>query len=268
MIVDFHTHCFPDKIADRTIDYLQSMGKVKAHHKGTASALKASMNESGVDISVILPVATAAKQTDSINRLSAEQNGKDGLCYAGAVHPDCENIDKTLDYIKSAGLFGIKIHPDYQGTYFNDERYIHIMAEAAKRGLYIVTHAGIDIAYPDDVHCTPDMVLEVLERLKGLIDNKLILAHMGGCDLPDEVLSKLCGKHVYIDTAFVLDRYPDKCREIIEKHGAERILFATDSPWAGQRDYLNIMGKMGIPESDLEKIMYLNAFGILGINKE
>ena len=112
------------------------------------------------------------------------------------------------------------------------------------------------------------MVLEVMDKLKGLIDNKLILAHMGGCDLPDEVLEKLCGKPVYMDTAFVLDRYPDKCRDILEKHGADRILFATDSPWAGQKEYIDIIENMGIPEAELKKVLYLNAFSMLGINKE
>ncbi|MDD6094389.1 MAG: amidohydrolase family protein, partial [Clostridia bacterium] len=173
MIIDFHTHTFPDKIADKTIEHLSKKGGVQPYRKGTLCALKESMAKGGVDISVVLPVATAAKQVDTINKLSAELNGKDGVYFAGAVHPDCENIDEILDAVKAAGLFGIKIHPDYQGVRFNDERYIEIMKKAAERDLITVTHAGIDIGYPDDVHCTPDMVLDVLDRLQGIIDNTL-----------------------------------------------------------------------------------------------
>ena len=214
MIIDFHTHTFPDKIAVQTIAYLSEKGKAKPYREGTLSALKASMKKAGIDYCVVLPVATSPKQVDSINRLSFECNGKDGVIYAGAIHPDCDNIEEILDRIKENGLFGLKIHPDYQGVYFDDPKYIRILREAAKRDLTVITHAGVDVGYRDDVHCTPDMVLKVLDELQGIIDGKLVLAHMGGCDLPDEVMEKLAGKPVYFDTSSVLDRYKEKCREM------------------------------------------------------
>lgn len=264
MIIDFHTHTFPDKIAAKTIAYLAEKGSVTPYRDGTLSSLKESMIEAGVDISVILPVATAPKQVESINRLGAELNGKDGIIYAGAIHPDCENIEEILDSIKAAGLFGIKLHPDYQGAYFDDERYIRIMEQAAKRGLITVTHAGLDVGYPDDIHCTPDMVLRVLERLKGIIDDKLVLAHLGGCDMPDEVIEKLAGKPVYFDTAVVLDRYPEKAVEVIRAHGTDKILFATDSPWADQKHYVELFSSFGFDKDEMEKMMYKNAQKLLG----
>lgn len=263
MIIDFHTHTFPDKIAAKTIAYLAEKGNVQPHREGTLSSLKESMKRSGVDYSVILPVATVPKQVESINNLAAELNGKDGIIYAGAIHPDYEDIDGALDFIKNAGLFGVKLHPDYQGVYFNDPRVLKILEGAAKRGLYIVTHAGIDVGYPNDVHCTPDMVLEVLGKLGGIIENKLILAHLGGCDLPDEVLEKLCGKPVYMDTAVVLDRYPEKSAEIIRAHGADKILFATDSPWADQKDFIGLLKSFGFSERENEMMFSENGIKIL-----
>ena len=265
MVIDFHTHTFPDKIAAQTIKFLSEKGNTKPYREGTLSALKESMKKSGVDYSAVLPVATAPKQVGSINRLSAEENGKDGIFFAGAIHPDCENVEEILDFVKSNGLFGIKIHPDYQGVYFDDERYIRIMREAAKRDLIIVTHAGVDVGYPDDVHCTPDMVLNVLSKLKGIIENKLVLAHMGGCDLPDEVLKKLAGGPVYFDTSFVLDKYTDKCREIIEKHGFDKILFATDSPWSEQKKFVEIIKEYGFSKEQTDMILYRNAKRLLNI---
>ncbi|MDD6094830.1 MAG: amidohydrolase family protein, partial [Clostridia bacterium] len=128
-------------------------------------------------------------------------------------------------------------------------------------------HAGIDIGYPDDVHCTPDMVLDVLDRLQGIIDNKLVLAHMGGCSLPDEVLLKLCKRNVYFDTAFVLHSYTEKCVEIIKSHGADKILFATDSPWAGQKEYVELFKALPLTETEKELILYKNAAKLLKIEK-
>lgn len=263
MIVDFHTHTFPDKIAAKTIAFLSEKGGIRPYRDGTLGSLYETMKSSGVDYSVVLPVATLAKQEKTINALSAELNGKNNVFFAGAIHPDCEDVEGTLDYIKEIGLFGIKLHPDYQGVHFDDPRYIHIMREAARRGLYIVTHAGIDVGYRDHVHCTPGMILRVLHNLSGIVDNKLILAHMGGYELPDEVLQKLVGKPVYMDTAAVLKLYPEKCRQIIEKHGTDRILFATDSPWESQKDFIEIIKGFGFSKEDEDKIFYKNAEKIL-----
>ncbi len=263
MIIDFHTHVFPDKIAARTISLLAEKGNVKPYREGTLSSLKESMKKAGIDYSVVLPVATAPRQVETINRLGFELNGKDGIIYAGAIHPDSENVEEILDAIKAAGLAAIKIHPDYQGAYFDDEKYIRIMEGAAKRDLITVTHAGIDVGYPDDVHCTPDMVLNVLEKLKGVIDNKLVLAHLGGCDIPDEVIAKLAGKPVYMDTAVVLDRYPEKAAEVIRAHGPDKVLFATDSPWADQKHYVEMLSSFGFSNDELQLMYHKNAEKLL-----
>ena len=80
MIIDFHTHTFPDAIAEKTIAYLTEKGGIKPYREGTLSSLIENMKLSGVDYSVVLPVVTAPKQERTINRVSAENNGKS--------HPD------------------------------------------------------------------------------------------------------------------------------------------------------------------------------------
>ncbi|MBQ1838688.1 MAG: amidohydrolase [Ruminococcus sp.] len=267
MIIDFHTHTFPDAIAARTIAYLTEKGGIKPYRAGTLSSLIENMRQCGIDCSVVLPVATLPKQVDTINRVSAENNGKNHVFFAGGIHPDCENVGATLDFIKQSGLFGVKLHPDYQGVHFDDPRYLNIMYEAAQRGLYIVTHAGYDVAFRDHVHCTPDMVLHALKELKGVIEDKLILAHLGGYDMPDEVLDKLIGAPVYMDTAAVLRLYPDKCKEIILRHGVDKILFASDSPWDSQRDYVTILKSFALGDEAEEKIFCENALRILSKEK-
>lgn len=263
MIIDFHTHTFPDKIAAQTIAYLAEKGNIKPYREGTLSSLKESMKNANIDYSVVLPVATAPRQVASINRLAAELNGKDGIIYAGAIHPDCETIEDILDEIKEIGLFGIKIHPDYQGVYFDDDRFLHILESAAKRDLLIVTHAGLDVGYPDDIHCTPNHILHALDAVGPILDDKLVLAHLGSCDMPDEVIEKLAGKKVYMDTAVVLQRYPEKCKEVILAHGTDRILFATDTPWGDQKQFVSMLKDFGFDKYDEECIFYNNAKHLL-----
>ncbi len=267
MIIDFHTHTFPDKIADKAIASLAERGGITPYRAGTLSSLKELMKSSGVDRSVVLPVATSVKQVETINKLSAAENKRDGVIFSGAIHPDCEDIDGILDGIKAAGLFGIKIHPDYQGVYFDDERYIRILDGAARRGLITVTHAGLDVAYPDDIHCTPDRILRVLDALDDVIEGKLVLAHLGGYRLADEVLEKLVGKNVYLDTAVVLDCYtPEVIKAIINSHGTDKVLFATDSPWADQKKFVEIFSSLGFSDAELEMMLSENARKLLGSN--
>ena len=264
-VIDFHTHTFPEKIAAKAIAKLEAGGRSKAYLDGTLAALINADSADGVDYSVSLPIATSAKQVDGINRLSAQLNGKNGVFFAGAVHPEREDIEEILDYLKESGIKLIKIHPDFQNARFDDERFIKILRGAAKRDIVTVAHAGVDLDYPDDVHCTPDMILNVLGALEGIIDNKLVLAHFGGNEYPDEVLEKLCGRPVYFDTAYSLFNYPEKCREIIRKHGADKILFATDSPWVDRREYIKAFFSLGLGEDENRKILSENAARILGI---
>lgn len=74
MIIDFHTHIFPEKIVERVIAKLEGLAHSKAHILPTMTNLLASMDEAGIDISVILPVVTSVSQTESINRSSCEIN--------------------------------------------------------------------------------------------------------------------------------------------------------------------------------------------------
>ena len=55
MIIDFHTHIFPEKIASRAIASLEQKAKMRAHVRGVEASLRASMDKSGVDLSIILP---------------------------------------------------------------------------------------------------------------------------------------------------------------------------------------------------------------------
>ena len=95
MVIDFHTHTFPDHIAARAIASMQSMSHTEAFCDGTVSGLTRSMAHAGIDRSVVLPVATNPLKLQSMNNASLAQNGRDGLIYFGAVHPLAETGRKN-----------------------------------------------------------------------------------------------------------------------------------------------------------------------------
>lgn len=100
---------------------------------------------------------------------------------------------------------GIKLHPDYQDMYFDNIRYERIIDAASELGLITVVHAGVDPKCPEDVHCTPEMARKVLDDVK---PEKLVLAHMGGNEMWDDVERYLVGQNVYFDTGVILNTMP------------------------------------------------------------
>ena len=269
MIIDFHTHIFPDKIAEKTIDYLMEKGGIPSFSDGKASSLIDKMNEAGVDISVVLPAMTNPKQFESINRFAMEINEQYKGCERklisfGGIHPDCDDIENKLKFIKESGFIGIKIHPDYQGTYINDEKYIRILELAKDLDLVVVTHAGFDCGFKGEpIKCTPSLSYEVIKKVN---HKKLVLAHLGGNEMIDDAIEKLCGLDVYLDTAYVLN-YIDKetFLRFIEKHGADKILFASDTPWSDIKSNVEKIKSFELDKEIENKILYENAKILLGI---
>ena len=269
MIIDFHTHIFPDKIAKKTIDFLSEKGGIPPFSDGSTAGLLDRMSEAGVDLSVTLPVMTNPAQFDSINRFAAEINTtfadkeKRLISFAG-IHPLCEDLEGKIEWIAEQGFLGIKIHPDYQDTYIDDERYVRILKAAKKHDLIVVTHSGVDGGYREaGVHCTPERVKKVIDEVG---HSKFVLAHYGANERFDEVYDMLAGLDVYFDTAYIL-RFIDKDTfiKILEKHGEDRILFASDSPWSSIENDVKIIRSFALDKNTEDKIFSLNAKKLLGI---
>lgn len=270
MIIDIHTHTFPENIAAGALasmeaEILKAQGMdVRAQGLGTIEDLSESTIDNGIDLSLVAPVATKPHQAERINRLSVELNEKadeSHVFYMGAIHPECENYKQILDDIAAMDLKGIKIHPDYQSTFFDDEKYVRIMDYAANKGLGIVVHAGEDIGLPNPIHCTPDRVLNVLKSIQ---PEKLILAHMGGWRMWNEVEEKLVGLPIYFDTAVVLKKgvphlENEQFVRMIRNHGIDKVLFATDYPWYNQKTALEDINATELTDEEKRLILGENA---------
>jgi len=282
MVIDIHTHTFPDKIAPATIAKLAALSHTMPFTNGTVDALAVSMKRAGVDLSVVLPVATNTRQVAHVNDASAllnEERQKDGILSFGCIHPDSPDWKEELGRVASLGLKGIKLHPVYQNVDFNDIRFLRILDRAAEVGLIVITHAGLDIGFPGKVNISPQMVLSALHQVGPV---KLILAHMGGWRNWDDVEELLADTHVFLDTAFSLgtmtpngDGYygpndltlmkESQFLRIVRSFGAHRILFGTDSPWGGQQEDLSLLRSLPLTSEEQSAILGENALKLLGI---
>ena len=282
MVIDFHTHTFPDAIAASTLKKLSGVSHSAPFTDGTGTGLAASMAEAGVDLSVVLPVATSPRQVRHINEAAALANrrtAETGLFSFGCIHPDCENWREELDRIAALGLKGVKLHPVYQGVDLDDPRYLRILTRAGELGLVAVTHAGVDIGYPDAANCLPRVLLRAV-RQAGPV--KLVAAHMGGWKRWEEALELLADTSVYLDTSFSLGRMTplgdgyygpadlellgeEQFVRMVRAFGADRILFGTDSPWSGQRESVEWLRALPLAEGEKAAILGGNARRLLGM---
>ena len=90
----------------------------------------------------------------------------------------------------------------------------------------------------------------------------------------------MAGADVYFDTAFALGAVtPDKANSgtpylstnlsdedfvrIVRKHGVNKILFATDSPWEDQKDYVGRIKHLPLSEMEQNLIFSENARKLL-----
>ena len=271
MIIDFHTHIFPDRIAEKTISILSEKAGFPNYLDARSESLIRSMEESLIDKSVLLPALTSPKQFDSVNRYTAETAAlsKGKLIPFGGIHPDCDLLLNKIEFLSKNGFSGIKLHPDYQDTYIDDNKYVEIITLAVKYGLAVTVHAGVDCGLPDPVHCTPERSCKMLEKVFAATQGytpKIILAHMGGYMMGEDVLRLLCGADIYFDTGFTLfEKDLEMTLRIIEKHGADKILFASDSPWAPQKEYVDVLKGSGLSEDKLEMIFAKNAVTLLNL---
>lgn len=262
MIIDFHTHDFPDAIAAKSIALLQQRSGTMPYTDGTYQGLARSMGEGGIDISILLPVVTKPSQFTTVNRVAAQLNEKQGAIRSlGGIHPDNEDYREKLKEIKSMGLPGIKLHPAYQGTYMDDIRYKRIVSYALEQDLLVVFHAGVDIGLPEPVYTDPERTLNLLRDTGG---GNMILAHLGGWKCWDQVEELLLDRNVYFDTAFVQDfMSKEQFMRIVRGHGSDKILFGTDSPWSGQKESVEWLKSLPFSTEEQEQIFSGNAKKLL-----
>lgn len=266
MLIDFHTHIFPDKIALGAINSLSNsivnfQGSRPRHYaRGTYDSLRSSMKRSGVDVSVVLPIATKQKQTDSINGFAKTLRNESIISF-GSLHPEQDDWASILEKLKNEGFKGIKLHPEYQSFYIDSKRSIEILSKAESLGLYVVLHTGFDDGMPEPMHCQPDRLKNVLNYVSG---EKIIAAHLGAYKNWDDVEKYLVGTNINFDTAFISPYIsPEQCRRIIQNHGAQKVLFGSDSPWQNPKTEYDFILNLGLSKQENEMIFYKNALKIL-----
>lgn len=263
MLIDFHAHAFPKKIAAGAMSLLShASGGLEPQSDGTAEGLIDEMKKDGVDISVIQSIATNETQQTNVNNFAIELNKKQEFIAFGSVHPNAPDALSELERIKDAGLKGVKFHPEYQGFYADDIRMKPIYKKISSLGLITLFHAGHDYGFCPPYHGMPDHLIGALKWF----DSPVVAAHWGGVGCGEEVIEKLCGRDIWFDLSFGYGVMPKGIsQKIVDKHTPDRLLFASDMPWHRPSWEKRLIESLDLSSEDKEKIYFKNAMNLLDI---
>ena len=263
LVIDFHTHCFPEKIAKSTIEKLSfQSGGLIPQTDGTKESLLQLMNKDNVEKSVVLAIATNARQQNKVNDFAISLKS-DNLIPFGSVYPFSDDWEEELERLKENEIKGIKLHPDYQQFFVDDERLFPLYKKIEKLGFILIFHAGEDFGFPPPYHATP----EKLRKVASFIETPVVCAHWGSLSMGEDVLKNLCDiDNCYFDTAFGYGTMPkDMALRILDKKGVDKIIFGSDSPWNAPSWDIGMIKTMELSLDEEDKIFYKNAEKILSL---
>jgi uncharacterized protein len=258
-IIDFHAHIFPEKVAKKATEAIGRYYDIKMTGNGTASGLILEGKKIGVKKYIVHSTATIPAQVEVINDFIGQ------ICVQypsfvgfGTLHPGFKNHDAEMDRIISAGMKGIKLHPEFQHYSIDDDLMMAVYKAVAGR-LPILMHVGDE----KKDSSSPARLRRILDRFPDLV---VIAAHLGGYRVWQESRNLLVGTKVFFDTSSTLAFLkPDEACDIIRSHGADRVLFGTDYPMWTHQDELSRFMQLPLSDDEREKILWKNAAKLLKI---
>jgi len=259
VIVDVHCHAWPDRIAERALSGRSP--QLPRRGDGTIGGLRSAMASSGVGQAVVLGIADEARHVDGVNRFVAQCKA-DGFLGFGTVHPDLSAED-NLASLRASGVRGVKLHTLFQGFALNDPR-MYELYEAFGSEIAVIAHVGSGGDAAANRRGTPAMIRDIVRTFPNL---RLVCCHFGGYHQLDEAEAELLGLDVYLETSWppgLAEIAPSRVKEIISKHGSDRIVFGSDWPMADPAAEIAAIRGLGVSDDAVEDILGRNFLRLLG----
>jgi hypothetical protein len=264
MIIDGHIHVWPDKIAARALG--TPTAGLTRHGDGTVASAARVLAEAGIDRGVCLAVADTPERLEAANAFVGGLD-PDRFIGFGSIHP-LRSPEDNVASLRASGCRGVKVHPLFQGFALDDERLWAVL-EALQGEFTCVFHVGPEHEGGENTRATPAMIGRIADAFPDL---QIVAAHFGGYHVYEEALEHVIGRDdVYLDTSWppslgTID--PERVRSIIERHGAERIVFATDWPMADPSAEVAAIRALGLPGDQTDAILGGNFARLLGLDAQ
>ena len=248
MIVDAHTHRYPEEVLEdpqsfaqlhkewHWLELVSPDNKKSLQGWSTREKMIADMDKSEVKRAVLLGWYWENPETCELqNQWCSQWISRDPERFIGffSLHPELQNPIESLKRSMDLGFLGIgECHPWLQGASIQNENWMKCMEFAAAEGWPVSFHVTEPVGhdYPGRVQTPFEEFLWLARQLPEL---KIILAHAGGLfpfyELNPKIRPEL--KNVHYDLAACPLLYdPEIYRKLIDVVGVEKILWGTDYP--------------------------------------
>jgi len=279
MIIDAHTHIFPPSMRDQRDAYLQrddTFREIYSHERAsiaTAEDLLASMDQAGVDLSVVCGFAWSdielcREHNDYLLDAAVKSGGR--LVPLCSVLPGDADARDDVKGWASRGAHGLgELRPENQGYNLIDSDEADFLSWAADAyDLVLLFHVTEPVghAYPGKQGLSVEQLGRFVTDFPGVA---VIGAHWGG-GLPFFALMpemrEAMGR-TYVDTAASGLLYePQVVARVTDLIGADHILFGSDYPLVGQRQALTKLRESGLDDASITLVEGENARQLLRLS--
>ena len=280
MIIDCHTHIFPDEVRkDREAYCKRDQGFSSIYKDSNARMagvkdLIASMDEYRIERSIICGFPWNEPELCSLhNRYlmeSASQYPHRLIVFIILLFSDPGWSEKELEVCLKEGAKGVGEIAFYsrEMTPRDIGAVKPILTQMEKNGIPLLLHVNETLG-----HSYPGKGVTPLERFYDLVVSfpnlPIVLAHWGGglpfYELMPEVAKAMA--NVYYDTAASPYLYSKKIYAVVrEIVGIKKVLFGSDFPLLSPLKYFQELEDSGLSKEDQRKILGLNLSTLLGLD--
>ncbi len=272
MIIDCHTHIFPEAMRMDRESFCQKDGGFSSIYKGLNSKmvgveeLIASMDDEGVDRSVVCGFPWTDPDLCSLHNqylMESKARYPDRLIvFISLSFSDTRRSEEEFEQRITEGAMGVG-----EVAFYEKEMNLQtiqsmktILSQMEQKGIPLLLHTNEPIGHPYPGK-GPTPIERFYEFAVSFPNLPIIFAHWGGglpfYELMPEVAKGL--QHVYYDTAASPFLYSSKVYKIAKEIvGVERILFGSDYPLIRPKRYFEELKASSLSEEDQKKILCLN----------
>lgn len=280
MIIDFHTHIFPEDICSNRENYFHGEPAFKLLYDSPKSRLMgaedliAAMDDQNVDMSVVFGFPwnkgeLAKKNNDYVIEAVAKfpHRLRGFACFDmgwnGAADETRRCINSGLSGVGELAFYLSGIDED---AVLSLEPVMNICRESGNLPVSIHTNESVGHKYSGK---TPVTMNQIYKLATAFPENRIVLAHLGGGILFYNLLRKEAKevlKNIWYDTAAAPFLYDPAIYRAVKEIGVmDKILFGTDYPLLKPARYYQDLDASGISEKDKNNILGGNAMALLKI---
>ena len=245
MIIDCHCHIFTKQVIQHVTSKVALVKElelgVDVEYRSEARVLDESARKNHVDHCILLPTASPDKVRSENERYLSISDSFPRLRTLATLHPQMSHLADEAERMFDRGIPGFKFSSFSQRfdlASIDVEKMLVMIKNTATRKKKACTIV-LDTFNRADIHfgaqgehlTTPAKLNAVVSRHP---DIRFLAAHMGGlaADFHHTRFDLKPASNLYLDTSNAAHTLSaDQFVDLLQRHGADHILFGTDWPW-------------------------------------